>query len=58
VDRLVVRYPPGTCEKHPDIACFYYAPRKYHFELNDTRLRIWATLIVSSLFFVLILSLI
>ena len=49
VQRLKSKYPSGLCHTHPTIHCFYYAPKDWHFELDQNRLNVWAHAIVCCL---------
>ncbi|KAJ3915643.1 hypothetical protein F5877DRAFT_81632 [Lentinula edodes] len=42
VQKLLNRYPPGRCNQHQDLSCFYHRPLNLHFELTRGRCLVWA----------------
>jgi hypothetical protein len=48
-ERLRELYAPGLCKLHPDKACYFYVKGNLHFDLDRTKLIIWAVKIVSYL---------
>jgi hypothetical protein len=49
VEKHETKYLIGICEEHPDLRCFLFAPKGWHFDLNTAKLKVWAHAIVSGL---------
>ncbi len=38
VAKLASKYPPGLCDRHPDLPCFHHRASDLHFNLDRPRL--------------------
>lgn len=47
VEKLEELYPPGQCLRHPDVRCVA-ASNGWHFDIDTTRIKVWALAVVST----------
>jgi hypothetical protein len=47
IEKLHSMHKIGTCSEHPGIRCFRWAANDWHFDIDSTRMKVWANAIVS-----------